>query len=68
MSKVRRVLGRCAQAVRKRWNADTVAAAAMGWTVETGRFGRTVVRDPRFDHRRTTDERPVVASVPGRWS
>jgi hypothetical protein len=34
---------------RARWNRDFRAAEANGWTVERGRLGRLLVRDPRFD-------------------
>ena len=31
------------------WDADELAAQLNGWTLTRERFGRTVVRDPRFD-------------------
>lgn len=34
---------------RAHWNRDYLAAELNGWTVERGRLGRLVVRDPRFD-------------------
>jgi hypothetical protein len=67
MSKVRRVLRRCVQTVRARWNADAMAAAAMGWTVDNRRLGRIVVRDPRFDQLSTADERVRASVSSGRW-
>jgi hypothetical protein len=35
-----------------RWDADRIAAALNGWTVQRDRFGRVVIRDPRFDQLR----------------
>ena len=54
------------------WDADQVAAAVNGWSYEPGRFGRVVVRDPRFDQLRTRRGEPVPQSVrvslmSGRW-
>jgi hypothetical protein len=57
------------------WDADRAAAARNGWTVEHGRFGRVLVRDPRFDQlrpRRPRAGEPVPESArrsvaSGRW-
>jgi hypothetical protein len=57
------------------WDADRIAAVLNGWTVERGRFGRVVVRDPRFDrlraqrhHAGQPASESVRQSVPsGRW-
>lgn len=58
------------------WDADQLAATRNGWTVEHGRFGRVVVRDPRFDQLRprTNESAPVegaagprLSAVSGRW-
>jgi hypothetical protein len=67
MSKVRRVLRCCVHAVRERWTADAMAAAAMGWTVEHNRFGSRVYRDPRFDRLGTADESARHSITSGRW-
>ncbi len=42
-------LGAIVRRWRARWNRDFHAAEANGWTVERGRLGRLLVRDPRFD-------------------
>ncbi len=58
------------------WDADQLAAAVNGWTIKRARFGRVVVRDPRFDQLRRRDGQAlppeqaarVRASVAsGRW-
>ncbi len=57
------------------WDADRIAAARNGSTVERGRFGRAVVRDPRFDRLRAQRHhvgQPASESVrqsvaSGRW-
>jgi len=58
-----------------RCDADRIAAARNGWTVQRARFGRVVVRDPRFDRPRAIRLRagePASESVwqsvaSGRW-
>jgi hypothetical protein len=64
MRKVRRLAHRWVHALRDRWNADHLVAAAMGWTVERGRFGTRVYHDPRLDQPRT---RPCESVASGRW-
>jgi hypothetical protein len=51
--RLRRLLHALLAALRSAsWDADHIAAVLNEWTIERGRLGRVVVRDPRFDQLR----------------
>jgi hypothetical protein len=72
--RLRRRLRAFLAALRPRaWDADQIAAALNGWTVEHRRLGRVVVRDPRFDQLRQArngellPDRVIASIGSGRW-